>query len=184
MNAIKKIAGILLSSGIIIAIAALPSLLSSGPRKIGVLESIHGIPYPTQAAGILILEEMAHADVYLQESVFAKQITFTIAFDPKSVEQIDFGIRENPFWLSYEKQPLYKKGIDPLGSQVKTITVPLTRMIQEADQSIDAMFFAQDAEREVQWSIQEFHGTVDSVMPSLPEVKSYAKSVLTRERPL
>ena len=184
MNALQKIISILAGSTGILFIATFPSLASSGPRQIGVLENIHGIPYPAQGDGIVILEDMAHADVYLEESVFAKQVTFTIAFDPKSVEQIDFGVRENSFWLSYEKQPLYIKGIDPLGPQSKSISISLTRMIQESDRSIDTMFFAQEANGMPEWSIQAFHGTVDSVMPSWAETKSYIKSVLIRERPL
>lgn len=184
MNALKKAITIVLGSFVILAIVTLPSLLSSGPRRIGVLENIHGIPYPMQDNGILILEDMAHADVYLAESVFAKQATFTITFDPKSVEQIDFGVRENSFWLSYEKHQLYRKGVDPLGPQSKSITIPLTRMIQESDRSIDTMFFATAANGLPEWSIQEFHGTVDIVMPTWNEVKSFGKSILTRERPL
>ncbi len=173
------------AGGIAIFIAfTLPFLLSSGPRETGVLENIHGIPYPAGADGILVSEDMAHADVYLQESVLAKQATFTIAFDPKETDSIDVGVRENAFWLSYEKQPLYRKSVDPSGPQTKVITVPLTRMIQESNKSIDVMFFATSKSKPVQWSLQEFYATVDSVVPSAAEIRSFGKSILIRERPL
>lgn len=157
------------------------SIGKSGERDIGVLETIHGIPYPIHDESIVILEDMAHADLFLKESVFAKRAHVTVTFDPKNATSIDLGIRENEFWLSYVRYPLYQKGVDTPGFQTKEILIPLTRMIQDTDRSVDLMFFTEGS---LNWRIHAFRASLESDMPTFQEAKSYIKSVLIRERAL
>jgi len=159
------------------------SLASTGERRLGVLETIHGIPYPIQSDGVIVLEDMAHTDLFLQEPVFAKQANFFISFDPGSSESIDIGIRENEFWLSYKKIPVYRKGIDSAGFQTKEISIPLSKVLQDIDRSVDVMIFT-ESEKGVQWRIQDFHASLEFDMPSVSEIKAYSKAIITRERAL
>lgn len=173
-----------------ILILALPavvfalSISHTGERTLGVVETIQGIPYPTSNGAAVIVEEMAHADLFLQESVFAKQARITVSFDPQDVSHIDLGIRENEFWLSYVKYPLYQQGIDVPGFQTKEISIPLSTAIQDTNRSVDLMFFTEAPKNAMEWRIHAFRASVQTYMPSLQEIKSYAKSVITRERPL
>lgn len=158
-------------------------IVDSGERPLGVLETIHGIPYPSQSSSIVITEEMAHADLFLRESVFAKEAKITISFDPGAMNAIDLGVRENEFWLSYRKYPLYRKGTDTPGFQTKELSIPLTDVLQDTDRSVDLMFFAEEPQA-VEWRIQTFRARLSSNMPSVSEIKGYIKSVVTRERAL
>ncbi len=154
-----------------------------GARELGVLESIYGIPFPVQGDKTVINEEMAHTDLFLQESVFAKRANITVSFDPEQLTVIDLGVRDNSFWLSYIKYPLYQKGIDPIGPQTKTLTIPLTAAIQDTNRSIDLMFFAEPT-ASPRWSIQSFHATVEPIMPTTAEVKNFIHGIIGRERPI
>lgn len=160
------------------------SVSASGSRNLGVLETIHGIAYPSHQGSTIILEDMAHTDLFLKEPVLAKQVKFTVTFDPQTAEAIDIGVRDNEFWLSYVKYPLYRKGIDPTKIQTKEISIPLSKALQDIDRSVDVMFFAEDAQSTPQWSIDEFHASVEFDMPTFSDIKSYAKSILSRERAL
>ena len=160
------------------------SVLADGERNLGVLENIHGIPYPQENGSVLITEEMAHADLFLQEPVFAKQAKLMIRFNPGNTETITLGIREDEFWLSYRKYPLYKKGIDQPGVQTKEITIPLTAALQDTNRSVDLMFFADTTNKSVQWNIHAFHASLLTDMPTFVETKKYIKSIIIRERAL
>lgn len=160
------------------------SVADTGERRFGVLETIHGIPYPQQNGSFVVVEEMAHADLFLRESVFAKYAKVVVAFDPGNADSIDIGIRENEFWLSYRKYPLYRRGVDAPVFQTKEVTIPLTDVMQDTDQSVDLMFFAEHTGSSVEWRIHEFHASLFSDMPSVPEIKAYIKSILIRERAL
>lgn len=158
------------------------SIFSAGERQIGKLENIWGIPYPNNGSMIIVQEKLAHADIFLQESVFGKNLHLTVSFNPGAAEAIDVGIREGGFWLGYAKEPLYRKGKDPNGFQTKEFTVPLTSMFQDTDRSIDMMFFA---DRDVvSWSVHAVRATVNPVFPTFQEIKEYGKSIITRERAL
>lgn len=159
-------------------------IIDSGERSLGVLENIHGIPYPEQSGSLVVTEEMAHADLFLRESVFAKHVRLSVTFDPGNADAIDLGVRENEFWLSYRKYPLYKKGIATIGFQTKELDIPLSDVLQDTDQSVDLMFFAQRSAGAVTWNIHAFRATVFSDMPTAAETKAYIKSVLIRERAL
>lgn len=168
-----------------VALAAIfyaASLYSSGDRRIGVIESIHGIPYPRNAGAIVIEEQLAHTDVFLQEPVLGKMLTSTVTFDPGTAQTIDMGVREGAFWLGYTKLPLYKKGIDIRELQTKTLVFPLSTMFQETDRSIDMMFFAD--RDDVSWKIHSMQASTTTVMPSRSDIILYIRSVLSRERAL
>lgn len=158
------------------------SLLKGGQRNLGVLETIHGIPYPVDNGSTVILEDMAHTDLFLREPVLAKQAMFTITFDPGNAEAIDIGVRDNEFWLSYIKYPLYRIGVDTDRPQTKTITIPLTTALADTNRSIDMMLFTEASRGMPEWRIQDFHASVEFDMPTVSEAKAYIKSVLVRER--
>lgn len=179
-NEIVIIAWSLLLPGVIFMF----SLCKTGERDFGVVETIHGIPYPKIAERTIILEHMAHADMYLKEPVFAKRAVITVSFDPKESETISLGVRDNEFWLSYIQYPLYVRGSDTLGQQTKTLSIPLSTSLQDKDRSVDFMFFTESTGGNVEWSLGAFHANVELVMPTLPETKAYIKSILTRERAL
>ncbi len=180
MNAFK----ILVVSVAITCAIFIFSLMKFGERSLGTLETIHGIPYPMSDGATVILEDMAHADLFLREPVLAKQAKFTVSFDPKNSESIDLGIRENEFWLSYKKYPLYRKGIDVPTLQTKEITIPLTTALQDTDRSVDLMFFTDNNGSAPEWRIQTFRASLEFDMPSVAETKAYVKSIITRERAL
>lgn len=173
---------------IILIAIALPGVLyaasvfSAGERRVGVIETIHGIPYPHDEAATLVEEKLAHVDVFLQEPVFGKKLTVTVSFDPGNTQVIDIGVREGAFWLGYAKTQLYRKGIDQKGFQTKHIVFPLTAMFQDTDRSIDIMFFA-DRDT-VSWSMYALRATAAPTMPSRSEIISYIHAVLSRERAL
>lgn len=160
------------------------SLTRSGERDLGELETIHGIPYPRENGSTVILEDMAHSDLFLEEPVLAKQTKFTVGFEPGNAESIDIGVRDNEFWLSYIPYPLYRKGIDPLGIQTKEITIPLSTALADTDRSVDIMIFTKSSRGMPQWRIQDIRASVEFDMPSMLDIKAYVRSVLTRERVL
>ncbi len=171
-----------------------PPLLSKGERDIGTIENIHGIPFPEQNESIHITETLAHADIFLKEPVFAKALKLTITFTPQSTQSIAVGIRENPFWLSYEKINFYQATQKNSSKQfTKTITIPLTDKLQEKDRSIDLMFFATtgnkkyDAEKpttdNTYWMLNDVQVKVITVKPTTDQLKDYIKSIINKERP-
>jgi hypothetical protein len=177
--------GILIALGIgIPVILFCGSLVKEGDRSFGVIETIHGIPYPVQDGSTRILEDMAHVDLFLQEPVLGKKVLVTITFDPENSDSIDIGVRDNEFWLSYIKYPLYKKGQDPKTIQTKTIEIPLSLALADTNRSVDMMIFTQSSSALPQWRIRDIHASVEFDMPSVFETKSYVKSVLMKERPI
>lgn len=160
------------------------SILGSGQRNLGVLETIHGIPYPVENGSTVILEDMAHVDLFLHEPVLAKEAVFTITFEPGNADSLDIGVRDNEFWLSYIKYPLYRKGIDPLGLQTKEVRIPLTTMLADTNRSVDVMIFTETTQGMPQWRIQSIHASVEFDMPTTAEIKAYIKSIGIRERVL
>lgn len=155
-------------------------VLMSGPVAISPLETVQAIPYPTQHNAVVILENLAHADIFLHAPVFAKQLIVTVTFDPEDSSSIDAGVRTGVFWLGYTKQSLYKKGLDGAGVQTKTLTFPLTAMFEDTNQSIDFMLFT-NAET-AKWSVNDIHATVTPILPTVQETKTYIKSIWNRDR--
>ena len=172
-----------------------PSIFSAGQRNIGTVENIHGIPFPEQHNTLHITEEMAHADIFLKEPVFAKTLEITVTFTPQATQSIDLGVRADPFWLSYEKINIFSaKQNDSSSEQLtKTITIPLTDKLQDSDRSIDLMFFANandktyDANKpttdKTYWLLHDMQAKVIPTKPTINQIKNYIKSIIQRERP-
>lgn len=177
----------------LIAVIMVIDLTASGERNHSDIESIDGIPFPVANGTVLVEEKLAHADVYLTETTFAKALKLTVTFDPGNLTSLAVGIRENSFWLSYPKVPLWNANMDG-GMQTKTITIPITDALQDSDRSLDLMFFAQTAQSTpevdegvhdtVNWQLMGLTTTIDYATPTIAQTKNFIRSVLTRERPL
>lgn len=189
----SRITTIAAGVGIALLVYLLP-VVSSGTRRIGTLETIHGIPYSHDGETILVEEKLAHADMYLQESVFAKRLHVLVSFEPGNTNAIDIGVREGGFWFGYAKQPLYRRGKDPAGFQTKEIIFPLTTIFQEKDRSIDTMLFStsatsttaiEEADADtVSWKLYSMIASTRTYVPGVQEVKQYIRSIISRERAL
>jgi hypothetical protein len=161
------------------------SLIPAGERSLGHLETIYGIPYPARANVIHVDEPLAHADLYLRQPAFGKQLELTVDYIPSNIESLAVGIRENGFWLSYPQQPMYDRettttsNLSPITSKV---TIPLTDKLQEPDQSLDLMFFAEGENPE--WELVSLTARVTHDWPTYREFKDYARATLYRERAL
>ncbi|OGY37034.1 MAG: hypothetical protein A3E36_00385 [Candidatus Andersenbacteria bacterium RIFCSPHIGHO2_12_FULL_45_11b] len=160
------------------------SILNNGPVTISPIETIHAIPYPIQGQSTFVLENLAHADIFLHTPVFAKSMLLTITFNPKDTARIDAGIRSGGFWLGYNKQTIYTKGVDSSGVQTKTVVFPLTASFEDTNQSIDMMLFSESDTGAISWSVNDIHATVHAVLPTMQETKDYIKSLWNREREL
>lgn len=187
---------IFISAGAIIVTGALfgISLTVTGNRDISALENIDGIPFPRPDNAVLITEKLAHADIYLQEPVLAKNLRLTITFNPKHTKELAVGVRANSFWLSYPKVNIYNMATDRPGVQSRELLLPISTAIQDTDRSIDIMFFATTAvstasEDEgvfdaVDWELHNLTAKTELTWPSAVEVKNYLGSIIHRERPL
>lgn len=166
----------ILSGVVVTALLLLASLLPQGLRDHGPVENIHGIPYPAEDDHIIITEPLAHADIYLNESVLAKKLVLEIDFDPGNTTGLAVGVREDPFWLSYD-------GRVPAA---RTVVIPLTDKLQEPNRSIDLMFFAEAPRSpgEVGWELHSLSARVEYALPDWPQLRNYARSILYRERAL
>ena len=105
---IGRLLAALFLAGLLVLLLFSLSLLGTGERKVGPVETIQGIPYARGAAGIHIDEAMAHADIYLGQPVIGKKLILTLEFIPTTISGLSVGVRENSFWLSYEKNQLYR----------------------------------------------------------------------------
>ncbi len=179
---------------LILIVFAVP-LSFAGPRTIGVIENIDGIPFPKKDNTAVVTEKLAHADIYLHEPVLGKRLILTVTFTPHTIKQLHVGVRENAFWLSYQKMELYHaspaSNHQPL---TRTVSIPLTDKLQEVNRSVDLMFFAktpqstEDIDENIRdttlWELHTITAQVQPTLPTLPQLKDYAKSILTRERAL
>ncbi len=159
------------------------SLLSQDSLLLGHVENIHGIPFSQNNKNILIEESLAHADIYLKQPVFAKEIVLNIQFIPANIQSLAVGIRENDFWLSYPKNTMYEQENTPTNNLqpiTSKITIPITDKLQETDQSLDLMFFAEG--ENIQWELVSLTANVQYAWPNYLEFKDYARSILKRER--
>ncbi|MBI1833817.1 MAG: hypothetical protein HYR90_03235 [Candidatus Andersenbacteria bacterium] len=187
MNTGLKIGGVVV---LLIVAGFCFDVAQRGPREVSALESIAGIPYPRLDDSVQISEKLAHADIYLREPVFMKELELTIRFHPGNTKNLTVGVRENDFWLSYPPVVLWTAG-NAHEWQERTITVPLTNKFQETDRSIDLMFFAEtdtptdiDAgiNQTASWEVRELSARVRYTWPTIAETKDYIRSVLRRER--
>lgn len=179
--------------GIILAVIAffIP-VVTSGSRNVGAIESIQGIPYPRTEQGIHITQSLAHADIYLDEPVVGKTLELTITYTPDQADTLLVGVRENDFWLSYPWQVLHSED-NANQTTTTTVNIPLTDKLQESNRSIDLMFFAGTTPNEANidqgindrtsWYIQDIQAQVIATAPTLPQLKDYLRSIITKERP-
>lgn len=171
------------------------SLLPRGQRELGTIENIHGILYPELVEGHtrarLITESLAHADIYLEEPVLAKQLELTLTYRPINLTTLAVGVREDSFWLSYgERQEIYRQVDSPVsvtdgnspGVSTVQLTVPLTDKLQETDRSLDLMFFAEGDTP--LWELHDLKANVTYARPTYRQFRNYVGSVLKRERAL
>src|SRR3989344_4805876 len=151
------------------------SLIGSGERRLRPVENIHGIPYARGENGIHIDEPLAHADIYIDQPVFGKELRVTVEFIPTNITGLSVGIRDNSFWLSYKKEPLYNaSNLSTTHYQLQT-TIPLTYKLQEPDQSIDLMFFA--AGEAPEWELVSLKAEVAYAWPTWAQFKDYTRAV-------
>ncbi|MEX1112797.1 MAG: hypothetical protein WEC84_05030 [Candidatus Andersenbacteria bacterium] len=192
MNANTRIIYILAGTfAVSVAIFAL-SLLPVGARSYGVVENIDGIPFPAIDGATHISEKLAHVDVYLKEPVVFKRLVMTVEFDPKDLVQLEVGVREGEFWLSYPRHALAVAGSG--GRQSVTIPIQLSDKLQDTDRSIDVMFFAtaegasakedEGVDDAAQWELYALDFRTEFVVPTASELKDYMRSIVKRERPL
>lgn len=163
-----------------IIVFALFVLLSGGPRELGQVENIQGIPYPAQNNVLLITEPLAHADIYLKESVLAKELILDIIYRPINLKSLAIGVREDSFWLSYgQRQSL------PISDkrQAISLVIPLTDKLADKDGSIDLMFFA-ESEGDPLWELHDVKAKVQYAKPTYRHFKNYIRSLVTQEKAL
>lgn len=187
-----KTAAVLLAGILIAAILFMVSLL---PRRASLspLENIHGITFPAADGAVHVYEPLAHADVYLDQPTLFKQLDFSITFIPGDITHLSVGVRENPFWLSYTRFPLYESTRSSSQPVTASVSIPLSDKLQESDRSVDLMFFAakgkeaalEDAVNStLAWQLQNISASVSFTKPAYPEIKDWIKSIFYRERAL
>lgn len=160
------------------------------------LENIHGIPFPTYANQALITEKLAHTNLYLRHSRLARRLDLTVSFTPTAITSLSVGIRDNPFWLSYNKINLCCTAAELANPAVltKTVTIPVTDKIADRDGSLDLMFFAtnptsqagEDAgvnDRTV-WQLHDLSVRDEPALPDRSSLRDFIKSFITRAKPL
>lgn len=179
--------------GLVVAVLGI-SLFPRGERPVSALTNVHGVAYGYVAQEALITQALAHLDVELREPVAFKKLELTFEFDPKQIQTLAVGVRDNPFWLSYQPTVFYDAdAADSRATQAARVIIPLTDKLQDADRSIDVMFIA-NGQTEVSlkdelgdsthWSISDIRAEVTYDWPTWAAAKDYARAVLTRERPL
>lgn len=190
---LKSILSPILIAVVIVVILFVFEFSRRGERAVGVLETIDGIPFVQYRESILIQEKLAHADVYLREPVVFKDLVLDVEFNPGNLNSLSVGVRENPFWLSYEQIPIYFKASDQ-GTIRREITIPLSNKLQEIDRSIDIMFFGstdrstgaidEGIHDDASWKLLSLSASVRPTLPSRSYIVDYIKSVISRERAL
>ena len=138
----KIIYGLLLLLAIVSALGIFLIIPHKSSKDIGPIENIKGIPFPQENGTILITEELAHTDIYLNEPRLGRQAKIKINFTPLATSSISVGIRENPFWLSYKEYPIYNAPAANKNESVNSaiqaeITIPLTDKILDQNNSLD-----------------------------------------------
>ena len=185
MKTASTVLSIVIISGVATLVLYSASLVPAGQREISALETIRSIPYPVVEGRIQIDEPLAHADVYLQQPLFAQELIITVSFVPTTINELAVGVRENSFWLSYPKYTIYSLEKLPTTTyelQTETVTIPLTDKLQEVDQSIDLMFFAEG--EDPAWELVSLTTSVQHAVPTWTQFKDYARAIVYRERAL
>lgn len=189
----KKLLSIIALGGLALVLIAylLPRQAANGS-----LENIQGIPYPPSGQGVTILEPLAHMDVHVR-NVLARQLILTFTFIPENETQLSVGVRENSFWLSYNRHIFYEASSDGLPTtqaRQVSVTFPLTDKLLDQDDTVDIMFFAGNDDAialsqtttssHVRWEISDMYATTAITWPSAGQIKDYLRAILTQERPI
>ncbi len=182
---------IFLASLAILLIILFWSIAKSGPRDIDPFTTIHGIPFPITPDGILVTENLAHADIKLKEPVLGKKLKLTITLDPLAADNILLGIRSKSFWFSYSWINVYSAANQADFSSPISLTIPLTDKFQEPDRTIDLMFYAptknnskpdQDMDDQTRWLLKDITAEVAPARPTIDQFIDYLASLVLRER--
>ncbi|MEX0650088.1 MAG: hypothetical protein WD200_03740 [Candidatus Andersenbacteria bacterium] len=186
---ITLIAAVIITGGIFAL-----SLVLSGERAYGLIENIDGVPFTVANEATLVTEKLAHLDVYLREPALFKRLVITVEFDPQNLRQLDVGVREGEFWLSYPRHTIYDALQHTSGRKSITIPINLTDKLQDSDRSVDVMFFAaaegatskedEGVDDTALWELYNFTAHTEFTFPTTDEMKDYIRSVIKRERPL
>jgi hypothetical protein len=165
--------------------------------SLGVVENIDGISFPLENEQPLITEKLAHVDVPLQSSRFARQLRLSISFSPLAIEDLAVGIRENSFWLSYDKHNICCSAAElavPTATITKMITIPVTDKLADHDRSLDLMFFASRSDGQTGedegmhdrtlWQLRNLTVVNEPAWPDLPAIRDYIKSAIYQEQAL
>lgn len=173
------------------------ALFRSAPIDFGALENIDGIPFPLVANQMLVTEKLAHTDLYLKQSRFAQSLAIVLTFTPMATTGLDVGVRENSFWLGYNKINICCSSEElahPSTPITKTINIPITDKLADQDGSLDLMFFAanptsQSTEDEgtsdrTSWLLNNLSVVSHPTLPDMASLRDYLRSALTRERAL
>lgn len=185
---------------LLIAALALINVLQQGERVVTLLTTIRGVPYPSLQNRTVITESLAHADIELVEPVLAKELELTLEFIPHRTTSLAVGIRRDPFWLSYKPTVFYTSTTESTKPISATVNIPLTDKLQDADRSIDLMFFADTSPAEIvsgssavldtptldttNWELVSISARVHPTRPDGTAIKEYVRSIFKRERPL
>jgi len=191
MKTMAKIGKVVLMALVISSVIFAVQLIGSGARDLGALTNKHGIPYPIYRERVQVYESLAHTDLFLKEPVLGKELLLTVTFNPKEMRRISVGVRENSFWLSYPWVTLYE-GDSKNGKDItKTVRLPLTDRLQDADRSVDIMFLGETQTingeglaDQTDWEVVEIRATVKRDWPSWAAFKNYGRSLIDRERAL
>lgn len=189
-----------LGGSLLIAALALINVFKQGERIVTSLTTIRGVPYPLLQNRTVITESLTHADIELAEPVLAKELELSIEFIPRSTRHLAVGIRRDPFWLSYEPTVFYTSTTESTTPISTTVNIPLTDKLQDADRSIDLMFFADTSPADIvsgssavldaptadttNWELVSISARVHPTRPDRAAIKEYVRSIVKRERPL
>lgn len=176
--------------------ATLLNYSKTHPVAISAIENIDGIPFPTNKDTI-ITEKLAHADIYIENSPFARALKITTTFKPLNTTSLFVGIRENSFWLSYPKHQICcsQEQVDRGNTATTTtVTIPITDKLLDTNDSLDLMYFSANADSsnkedegiydKTLWVLEDIQIISSPATPTRLQIKDYIISKLTFERPL
>lgn len=162
--------------------------LASYEIDYGQVENIDGIEFPTDGGDYIVTEKLAHADIYAEGITLGRRLLIKVKFRPDNIDQLSVGIRENYFWLSYDRRSICCEEIADSGEDglvEREIRIPLTDKIVSSNGSVDLMFFASNSESgpgeddgvedTVVWRLEEMVVETEAVLPSWREVKDWVR---------
>lgn len=172
--------------------------LPSRAASFSALENVSGVPYPQTESRTQVYEPLAHADAAVAQLPLAKKIVLNVSFVPHRLKKLSAGMRENSFWLSYNRELLYQS--DGLKDETSLLTrrleIPLTDKLVDTNGTLDLMFFAENGQlitdetinhpesSKIYWELAGLDGQTEWQLPARAELKDFVKSLVFRERAL